>query len=140
MATGSFPTSRRDPARVRAVSADTSCAGPGTDQVDPESGTANPATELKDVEGEVLDRYERDKLSVIESQIAAADPEFAAILRGNERHPPRTFARTGLRTIVGLLVIVAGGLLALNLPAYSLAMAGLAAVLWWLRGFTVDTQ
>ena len=88
----------------------------------------------------MLDRYERDKLSVIESQIAAADPEFAATLRGDHPHPAQAVVRPGLRTIVGLLVIVAGGLLALNLPACSLAMAAFAAVLWWLRGCTVDAQ
>jgi hypothetical protein len=88
----------------------------------------------------MLDRYERDKLSVIESQIAAADPGFAALLRGDQRHPPRTVARTGLRTMLGLLVTVAVGLLALNLPTDSLAVAAFAAVLWWLRGCTIDTQ
>jgi len=88
----------------------------------------------------MLDRYERDKLSVIESQIAAADPEFAAFLCGDQGHPPRTVARTGLRTMLGLLVTVAVGLLALNLPADSPAVGAFAAVLWWLRECTIDTQ
>jgi len=88
----------------------------------------------------MLDRYERDKLWVIESQIAAADPEFAAVLRGDQRHLPRTVTRTGLRTMLGLLVILAGGLLVLGLPVYSLAMAAFAAVLWWLRGCTLTSS
>jgi hypothetical protein len=92
------------------------------------------------MKGEMLDRYERDKLSVIESQMAAADPEFAAFLRGDQRHPPHSVARAGLRTLLSLLMIVACGLLALNLPADSLALAAFAAVLWWLRGCAVDTQ
>jgi hypothetical protein len=88
----------------------------------------------------MLDRYERDKLSVIETQIAAADPEFAALLRGGRRHPPRAVGRTGRCVMVGLLVILAGGLLAVNLPACSLVLAGFAAALWWLQGCTIDIQ
>jgi hypothetical protein len=81
----------------------------------------------------MLDRYERDKLSVIESQIAAADPEFAALLRCGRRHRRRAVGRIGLRVMVGLLVVLAGGSLALNLPACSLVLAGLAAAVWLLR-------
>jgi hypothetical protein len=82
------------------------------------------------VEVEMLDRDEREALREIELRIAAADPDLAALLRG-ERSILRTGTRTCLRAVLGLLVLLVVALLALGLPASALAVAAVAAALGW---------
>jgi Flp pilus assembly protein TadB len=78
----------------------------------------------------MLDKDERDALHEIERQITAADPHLAALLRG-ERGIARTATRTCLRAALALLVVLVVALLVLGLPASALAVAGVAAGLWW---------
>ena len=78
----------------------------------------------------MLDKDERNALREIERQIAAADPDLAALLRG-ERSVARTGAQTCLRGALGLLVLLTVALLVLGLPASALATAGVTAGLWW---------
>jgi Flp pilus assembly protein TadB len=86
------------------------------------------------MEAEMLDRDERDKLREIERQINGADPELAACLRHGQRRLPRASTRTRLlRVMIALLVLLTAVLLVLGLPAGALAVAAVAAVLWWLR-------
>jgi hypothetical protein len=80
-------------------------------------------------EVEMLDKDERETLRVIERQISAADPDLAALLRG-ERGLPGTAKRTCMRAALGLLVLLTVMLLALGLPAGALAVAAVTAGLW----------
>jgi Flp pilus assembly protein TadB len=82
------------------------------------------------VEVEMLDRDEREALRAIELRIAAADPDLAALLRG-ERSLARTGTRTCVRAVLGLLILLVVGLLALGLPASALAVAAVTAWLGW---------
>jgi hypothetical protein len=84
------------------------------------------------LEVEMLDRSERDALSEIERRIAAADPELAALLRGRRRLGWWPDGRTRLRVMVTPLVLLTVALLVLGLPGGALAVAALAAGLWWL--------
>jgi hypothetical protein len=79
----------------------------------------------------MLDKDERETLSVIERQISAADPDLAALLRG-ERSLPGTAKRSCMRAALGLLVLLTVTLMALGLPASALAVAAVAAGLWWM--------
>jgi Flp pilus assembly protein TadB len=83
------------------------------------------------VEVEMLDRDEREALREIERRIAAADPDLAAMLRG-ERSLSRAGTRSCLRAALGLLVLLVVGLLVLGLPASALAVAAVAAGLGWM--------
>jgi Flp pilus assembly protein TadB len=86
------------------------------------------------MEAEMLDRDERDKLREIERQINAADPELAAYLRDGQRRRPRASTRIRLlRVMIALLVLFTAVLLVLGLPTGGLAVAAVAAGLWWLR-------
>lgn len=78
----------------------------------------------------MLDRDERQALQEIERQIAAADPDLAALLRG-ERSLAGTATRNCLRAVLLLLVLLVVGLLALGLPAGALAVTGVTAGLGW---------
>jgi Flp pilus assembly protein TadB len=82
------------------------------------------------VEVEMLDRDEREALREIELRIAAADPDLAALLRG-ERSLARTGTRACLRAVLGLLVLLVVALLVLGLPASALAVAAVVAGLGW---------
>ena len=79
----------------------------------------------------MLDRDEREALREIERQIAAADPDLAALLRG-ERSLAGTATRTCMRAALGLLVLLVVMLLALGLPASAVAVAAVVAGLWWM--------
>ena len=85
----------------------------------------------------MLDRDEREALQEIERQIAAADPDLAALLRG-ERSLAGKATRTWLRAVLVLLVLLVVGLLALGLPASALAVAGITAGLGWMWRHHVD--
>jgi Protein of unknown function (DUF3040) len=78
----------------------------------------------------MLDRDEREALREIERQIAAADPNLAALLRG-ERSLPGTATRTCMRAVLVLLVVLVVALLVLGLPAGALAVAAITAGLGW---------
>lgn len=78
----------------------------------------------------MLDKDERNALREIERQIAAADPDLAALLRG-ERGVARTATQTCLRGALALLVLLTVALLLLGLPASALATAAVTAGLWW---------
>ena len=88
----------------------------------------------------MLDRFERDTLSEIERQITAADPELAADLRTGQQRLARAGARTGLRTMIAILVLVAVVLRVLGVPASASGVAAVAAALWWLRGWRFTHQ
>jgi Flp pilus assembly protein TadB len=79
----------------------------------------------------MLDKDERETLRVIERQISAADPDLAALLRG-ERSLPGTATRAWMRAALGLLVVLTVMLLLLGLPAGALAVAAVTAGLWWM--------
>jgi hypothetical protein len=83
------------------------------------------------VEVEMLDRDEREALREIERTMAAADPDLAALLRG-ERPLAGTATRTSLRAALGLLVLLVVALLGLGLPAGALAVAAVTAGLGWM--------
>lgn len=78
----------------------------------------------------MLDRDEREALREIERQIAAADPDLAALLRG-ERGLARSATRIWLRAALGLLALIVVALLVLGLPASALAVAAVASWLGW---------
>ena len=78
----------------------------------------------------MLDRDEREALREIELRTAAADPDLAALLRG-ERRLAVTGTRTCARAALGLLSLLVVGLLALGLPAGALAVAAVTAGLGW---------
>jgi len=82
----------------------------------------------------MLDRFERDTLSEIERQITAADPQLAAKLRTGQQRLARAGTRTWLR-MIALLVPLAAALLVLGVPASAAAVAAVAPVLRWLRGY-----
>lgn len=84
----------------------------------------------------MLDKDERDALREIEREITAADPDLAALLRG-ERSLARAATRTCLRAGLALLVLLVVVLLALGLPASALAVAAVTAGLWWRWGHHV---
>jgi Flp pilus assembly protein TadB len=88
------------------------------------------------VEVEMLDKDEREALREIERQITAADPDLAALLRG-ERSVARAATRTCLRVAFALLVLLVVVLLVLGLPGSALAVAAVAAGLWWKWGHHV---
>jgi hypothetical protein len=92
------------------------------------------------LEVKMLDRFERDKLSEIERQITATDPQLAALLRGSQRLLPWAGTRTGLRMAIALLVLLTVVLLMLGVTGSALAVAAVAAGLWWLRGFRITHQ
>jgi Protein of unknown function (DUF3040) len=92
------------------------------------------------LEVEMLDGFERDSLREIERQIAAADPQLAAFLRGDQRRVAGSGTRTGLRTTIALLMLLVVALLTLGVTAGALAVAAVAGALWRLRGFRITHQ
>jgi Flp pilus assembly protein TadB len=78
----------------------------------------------------MLDKDERNALREIELQIAAADPDLAALLRGQRGLAPAAI-RTCLRCALALLVLLTVAMLVLGLPASALATAAVTAGLWW---------
>jgi hypothetical protein len=78
----------------------------------------------------MLDRDEREALREIERTMAAADPDLAALLRG-ERPLAGPARRTCLRAALGLLVLLIVALMVLGLPLSALAVAAVTAGLGW---------
>jgi hypothetical protein len=78
----------------------------------------------------MLDKHELNALHEIERQITAADPDLAALLRG-ERSLARAATRTCMRAVLVVLVLLVVALLVLGLPASAVAVAAVTAGLWW---------
>ncbi|TWF81502.1 DUF3040 family protein [Pseudonocardia hierapolitana] len=78
----------------------------------------------------MLDKDERNALREIEREIAAADPDLAALLRGQRGLAPAG-TRICLRGALALLVLLTVAMLVLGLPASALATAAVTAGLWW---------
>jgi hypothetical protein len=93
------------------------------------------------LEAEMPDRDEHDTLRQIELNLAAADPEFAALLRTGQRRLPRPHRRTVVRrTLLALLVLLAYASLVLGLPSSALAVAALATGIWALGRWPIQHQ
>jgi Flp pilus assembly protein TadB len=84
----------------------------------------------------MLDKDERDTLREIERQVTAADPDLAALLRG-QRGLARAATRNCVRGVLALLVLLIVALLFLGLPASALPVAAVTAGLWWRWGHHV---
>ena len=82
----------------------------------------------------MLDRDEHHTLRQIEQNLAAGDPEFAAVLRGGQRRLPRSQRRKLLqRSLNALLLLLSYGLVVLGLPSSALALVAVAGGMWALR-------
>jgi Protein of unknown function (DUF3040) len=82
----------------------------------------------------MLDRDEHHTLRQIEQNLAAGDPEFAALLRGGQRRLPRTRRRKLLqRALIALLLLLSYALMVLGLPSSALVLVAVAASMWALR-------
>jgi hypothetical protein len=81
------------------------------------------------------DRDEHDQLSEIAQQIAADDPQLAALLRDGPGRDRRAWIlRLG---IIATIALGAAALLIMKRPAAALAMATVAGCLWWLRRWRI---
>jgi hypothetical protein len=82
----------------------------------------------------MLDRDEHHTLRQIELNLAAGDPEFAALLRGGQRRLPDSRRRKLLhRALFALLLLLSYLLMVLGLPSSALALVAVAAGMWTLR-------
>jgi Protein of unknown function (DUF3040) len=82
----------------------------------------------------MLDRDEHQTLRQIEQNLAAGDPEFAALLRGGQRRLSPSRRRKLLqRALIALLLLLSYALMVLGLPISALALVVVAAVMWALQ-------
>jgi hypothetical protein len=86
----------------------------------------------------MLDRDEHHTLRQIGVNLAAADPEFAALLRSGQRSLPRSRRRKRLRrAVIALLLLLSYVLVVLGLPSSALALVAVAAGMWALRRWPI---
>jgi hypothetical protein len=86
----------------------------------------------------MLDRGEHHTLRQIELNLAAADPEFAALLRSGQRRLLRYRRRKLLqRALIALLLLLSYMLVVLGLPSSALALVAVASGMWTLRRWPI---
>ena len=81
------------------------------------------------------DRDEHHELSEIAQQIAADDPQLAALLRDGQGRDRRAWIlRLG---IIAAIALAVAALLIMKSPAAALTMVTVAGYLWWMRRWRI---